>query len=247
MKEELKKMGLTEGEAKVYIALLKIGISKVGLIVKESGVSYSKIYEVLGRLIEKGLVSFIIKEKTKYFQAVEPNKIKEFLDDKEKEIIENKKILDKLIPQLNNLQSNSQEQSSQIFIGIEGLKSAYNILTKESSKGDTLLFSYIHDEKYFENTDLFYNQQFHKFKKLGLKLKGVSTFSFKNSKYFTKPPNFVELRFVDFPLPAIVDIFKDKVLITTWREKPIAFLIQSKEVADNLRKYFEELWKIAKK
>lgn len=247
MKNELKKMGLTEGEARVYLALLKIGASKVGPIVKESGVSYSKIYEVLGRLIEKGLTSFIMKEKTKYFQAVGPNRIREFLDDKEKEIIENKKTLDKLIPKLNNLKLNAPEQNSQIFMGIQGLKSAYDILTKDSNKGDVLLFSYIHDEKYFKNADLFYSQQFHRFKKLGIKLKGISTSNFKNSKYFTNPPNFIELKFVDFPLPALADIFNDKVLFTTWHEKPIAFLIQSKELSDNFRKHFEELWKIAKK
>ena len=50
MKDELKKLGLTEGEASVYLALLKLNSSTVGAIVKDSGVSYSKIYEVLGRL-----------------------------------------------------------------------------------------------------------------------------------------------------------------------------------------------------
>jgi sugar-specific transcriptional regulator TrmB len=66
---ELTKLGLTEGEAKVYLALLKLGSSTVGPIVKKSKVAYSNIYEVLERLISKGLVSFIKKEKTKYFQA----------------------------------------------------------------------------------------------------------------------------------------------------------------------------------
>jgi predicted transcriptional regulator len=246
MKEELKQIGLTEGEAKVYLALLKIGSSKVGAIVKESGVSYSKVYDVLGRLIEKGLASFIIKEKTKHFQAVEPNRIKDFLDNQEKEILENKKILEKIMPQLNNLELNDKRSNAQIFVGLNGLKSAYEILTKDASRGDVLLFSYIHDEKYFENADLFYARQFHRFKGLGLKPRGISTLDFKNSKYFTKPPQFIELKFVGFPLPGIIDIFRDKVLFTTWQEKPIAFLIESKEISDNLRNYFESVWTIAK-
>src|SRR3989338_4398605 len=122
MKEELKQIGLTEGESKVYLALLKIGSSKVGAIVRESGVSYSKIYEVLGRLIEKGLASFIIKEKTKYFQAVEPNRIKDFLDNQEKEILNNKKVLEKIMPQLNNLELGDKRSNAQIFMGLNGLK-----------------------------------------------------------------------------------------------------------------------------
>jgi len=43
---------------------LKLGSSTVGPIVKGSKVSYSKIYEVLGRLLEKGIISYNIKEKT---------------------------------------------------------------------------------------------------------------------------------------------------------------------------------------
>jgi len=246
MKDELKQIGLTGGEAKVYLALLKIGASKVGLIVKESKVSYSKVYEVLGRLIEKGLASYIIKEKTKYFQAVEPNRIKEFLENKEKEIRKNKQLLKKIIVQLNNVKSNEKVQNAQIFIGIDGLKSAYNDLIKNARKRDELFFSYIHDEKYFEIADLFYAQQFHIFKELRLKLKGISTFEFKNSKYFTKVPKFIELKFVNFPLPGIIDVFDNKVLFTTWYEKPIGFLIESNEISNNFRNYFKSIWKIAK-
>ena len=60
--EELKKIGLTNGEARVYSSLLNLESSTVGPITKKSGVAYSKIYEVLQRLIEKGMVSFIIKD-----------------------------------------------------------------------------------------------------------------------------------------------------------------------------------------
>ena len=47
MIQELAQLGLTNGEARVYLSLLKIGLSKVGPIVRDSHVSYSKIYDVL--------------------------------------------------------------------------------------------------------------------------------------------------------------------------------------------------------
>ena len=72
---DLLKIGLTEGETKVYLALSKLGSSTVGPIVKESKVAYSNIYDILNRLIEKGIVSFIIKQKTKYFQAASPSNL----------------------------------------------------------------------------------------------------------------------------------------------------------------------------
>ena len=57
--ELLKEVGLTEGEIKVYLALFKIGASSTGPIVKEAKIHSSKVYPILDRLIEKGLVSFI--------------------------------------------------------------------------------------------------------------------------------------------------------------------------------------------
>ena len=44
---ELLKVGLTDGETKVYLALSEIGSSTVGPIVKKSGIAYSNIYDVL--------------------------------------------------------------------------------------------------------------------------------------------------------------------------------------------------------
>ena len=100
MKEKLIQLGLTEGESKVYLALLKLGSTKVGPLVKLSKVSYSKIYEVTNRLLDKGLINYIIKEKTKYFQAVEPNRILDYLQEKQKQTEEKIKLFNQILPNL---------------------------------------------------------------------------------------------------------------------------------------------------
>jgi sugar-specific transcriptional regulator TrmB len=79
LEKDLESFGLTTGEAKAYLALMTLGPSTVGPIAKKSSISYSKIYEVLQRLIEKGLVSSTTKEKTRHYQAVPPSRIIEFL------------------------------------------------------------------------------------------------------------------------------------------------------------------------
>ena len=88
-KEKLEELGLTSGESKVYEALLVLGPSTVGPVVKKSNVAYSNIYEILNRLLDKGLVSFIVKQKTKYFQAEDINRIKDYLVLQEKELEKN--------------------------------------------------------------------------------------------------------------------------------------------------------------
>lgn len=246
MKEKLKQIGLTDGEAKAYLALLKLSSSTVGPIVKESKISYSKIYEVLGRLIKKGLISYTIKEKTRYFQAVKPNRLADFLDNKEQEIINNKKTLHEILPELQKIKDKRVLQEAEIFVGIKGLKTAYDLLLEGYSKKEPLLFFYIHEEQYAKITNLFYEQEFHHFKTLGIKLNGIATLDYKNSKFFKAPPRFINLRFVNFPLPSTIDLYNDKILQTAWRDKPIGILTHSQEMYENYKKYFNEIWKIAK-
>ena len=52
----LQDIGLTNGESKVYLALLNLGETKTGELAKKSQVSSSKIYKILDRLEKKGIV-----------------------------------------------------------------------------------------------------------------------------------------------------------------------------------------------
>lgn len=78
MISELMEIGLKNGEARVYNSLLKLGSSKVGSIVMDSRVSYSKVFDVLERLILKGLVSFIRIGDIRHINAVEPYILQDF-------------------------------------------------------------------------------------------------------------------------------------------------------------------------
>ena len=52
----LEEIGLTSGEAKVYLALLELGPSKAGGILRKSGLQNSVVHLCLNKLIEKGMV-----------------------------------------------------------------------------------------------------------------------------------------------------------------------------------------------
>jgi len=51
--EILRKIGLSEGEIKVYNALLEIGVTSINNIHKKVGVDRRNIYDILNKLIEK--------------------------------------------------------------------------------------------------------------------------------------------------------------------------------------------------
>jgi len=240
---DLLKIGLTEGEAKVYLALSELGSSTVGPIVKKSGVAYSNIYDILNRLADKGIVSFIIKNKTKHFQAASPSNLIDFLDKKEKEISKQKQSLQNLIPRLEELQELKTKQEAEVFLGKKGLKTAYQKLLKNTTKNDEISFFYNHDEKYGEESNLFYNSITELSQKT--KNRGICNKNYKKS-WFAKSAKHLQMKFTDMPLPGNIDIINDKVLIVSWNDTIFSVLIHSKSFADSLKDYFNHMWKIAK-
>src|SRR3989344_3603240 len=137
-KELLMNLGLTNGEAKVYLALTQLGSSTVGPIVKEAKVAYSNIYEILNRLLKKGLISFIIKEKTKYFQVTSFSQLNEYLNKKEEEIEKEKLSLKKLIPELEKVKISQEKQEAEVFIGFNGVRTAYERLMENNNDKEYL-------------------------------------------------------------------------------------------------------------
>ena len=241
--QELQKIGLTKGEAKVYLALSELGNSTVGPIVKESKVAYSNIYDILNRLIDKGIVSFITKNKTKHFQAAPPTNLLEYLNNKEKEIIEQKTALKNVLSKIEKLQQGKENQEAEIFLGLKGLRSAYEKLIKNSNKDKEILFFNIYKKEYSEQFDLFYKGISNLSK--NLKNRGIVNKEYKKS-WFAKQAKFLKMKFVDFPIPGNIDIVKDKVLIVSWEPTITGILIHSQSIADTMRNYFNEVWKIAK-
>ena len=75
----LENIGITEAETRVYLALVELGSTKNSLIATKSNVAYSKIYKILYRLEQKGLVGHIVKGKVKYFKAMEPKTILDYV------------------------------------------------------------------------------------------------------------------------------------------------------------------------
>lgn len=241
---DLLKIGLTEGESKVYLALSLLGSSTVGPIVKKSSVAYSNIYDILNRLIEKGLVSFIIKNKTKYFQAASPSNLIQYLDKKQEKIVQEKDALKKILPELEKIRESTAKQEAEVFLGKKGLRTAYEKLCKGASKNDEILFFYIQNEKYAEESNLFY----HSITDLvrGTKNRGICNQEYKNS-WFTKKSKHLTMRFSDLPLPGNIDIINDKILLVSWDETIFSVLVHSQSLAGNLRKYFTDMWSKAKR
>ena len=68
----LWNLGLTKNEIKIYLTLLDEGSSTAGIITEKTGIHRRNVYDSIERLIEKGIVGYIVVKGRKHFEAVDP-------------------------------------------------------------------------------------------------------------------------------------------------------------------------------
>lgn len=243
----LESIGLTNGEIKVYLALLKLGNTTVGPIGDESKVTRSKIYDILERLKNKGLASYVTKNSTKYFNAADPNNLISYINAKEQQIKKEKEAIENILPELIKQAQEKQKSVAEIYIGMKGMENAFNALANVFDKKEPY---YAFGAGKGENTkeiQLFFTK-LHK-KRVMCKVKSYIIFNAISKGLFQsqEKSNLVESRYIKITTPAAINIYKDYTIIAILNEEPITFLIRSEETADSFREYFKVMWQTASK
>lgn len=249
----LEEIGLTTGEIKVYLALIEKGQSTTGPVAKKSGISHSKVYMILDKLEKKGLVSHVEKNNINYYLAEEPSRIRDYLDEKKKNIIVMEKRVEDLIPKLRTIRKKSDESEKvRFYRGLRGMASAhehtysklgegeyyctYGITTKRSKKFNRY---WVKDHKRRERAGI------------GCRL----LFNRSTDKKILIDRNkmhLCEARYMPLPIeiPSWVTVYKDTILITMPVddepvENSITVEIQNAPIAESFQIYFDQFWKMA--
>lgn len=123
--EQLKKLNLTDKEARVYLALLELGPATPYKIAKRSRLKRPTAYVIAEELIEKGLIIQVTGEKNKLYMARSPEAYFEEVEDR---LISAKRAL----PELMALQRKKSEKPNILYFeGVDGIKQAYDYRLKE--------------------------------------------------------------------------------------------------------------------
>jgi len=244
--EVLQEVGLTERESRVYLALLELGSTTTGPLIKKSEVPNSKIYEILESLQNKGLVSWIVKGKTKYFQASSPKQLLSLLKDKERKINE-------ILPQLEMKQKLSQSKKSvELFEGVKAIRSMLLGLILDARKGEDFYGFSTGETSQNKEIEEFYEWWGALKINSGLKdhllISSANKQKFLNSltedakKAFEKTKS---LRFSNVFFPGDTAIFRNYVIIFNWDDISTATLITNKNLAKQYKNFFVGLWEKA--
>lgn len=248
--KRLEEIGLTEGEVKVYLALLKLGTTKTGVLALKAGVSSSKVYKILDRLEKKGLVGHVIKGKIKYFRALELERLLDYLNEKEKELFEKKKLIEEMLPELKKEQlASAKLNEATVYQGFKGVTNFFRNLVDELKPGDTyfVIGAYYGEDPQLKFKDFFRKHHLRRIHKK-IKVKMLANYDVKDT-IFKIVKSHSEIKFLPQYLITNMEIvfYKNKTFIAIFTSEPVGFLIESEEATESFRKYFDAFWKIAKK
>ena len=240
--ETLEEFGLSEAEAKVYLALIETGSTLAGAIIKRTGLHRGTTYQILQRLKEKGMVSSIIKGKKQYFEPTNPEFLLNILKEKQEKF---KEILPKLKAKL---EESKEKQEVIVYSGIKGIRSVMDKMLEEIPRGEYYDFGV---SGLFKDVMGPYWDTWQK-RKRKLKIKSYVIF---NEEIKRKNPEllknyFGEARFHPKEYSSITDtiIYKDTVILFIWTAKPpIAVVIRNKDNANSYKNQFNLMWKYSKR
>ncbi|MFA6227568.1 MAG: helix-turn-helix domain-containing protein [Patescibacteria group bacterium] len=240
---ELKKIGLSDKEAKVYLATLELGQASVQDISKKAGVNRPTTYVILDSLIKKGLCStYAGKDKKVRYIAESPEMIISALELEKAEIEEKQKMINDLMPQLRAIY-NKQENKPVVrfFEGKEGLRTMVQEQMSSKSQLIRAFFSLDDLRKVYSAEEV--NKAYQD--RVASKTKTKAIFTLKEGEDRAHPSPLDERLRISadrFPINCDIAFFDNKVRIASLKDKLNGVIIEDKNIYETFVSLFELAW-----
>ena len=241
--KNLKELGLSEGQVSVYSAVLELGIATLNRIHEKTGIERRNIYDILNKLIERGLVSYTVEKGKRTYQCTHPNKIFEEIKKKKEALSAFEKEMPHIISFFEQVKPDIR---AEVFRGNEAIKAllddalnykaTYWIGGNSGVEATPLKNWFKHwMTKRVEKKRTMYDLVDYGTFLEGLLPHDIKTHKKNYYKYCQLPK---ELR-----SPLVILIFGNKVAQILWRKQSFAFVLEAQEIRESFMKYFNYFWK----
>jgi len=235
IKQVLKQLGLSERHAAIYLACLELGSASVQMVSNKAGFARSTCEVVLKSLQGKGFVTSFQKKKARYFSPEEPKKLLEMAREKAR-------VLEEALPQF----------SARYFRGgllptarvYEGETGAMHVFREILSEAKELSAFGSADDVVAAFPDFF--QSFTKErvqKSIPLKLI-LQDSPLARDRQLSGPQQLREIRLMpkEYRYRGMTYLWQNKIAMFSFKEKVIAFVIESEDMATVQKAAFDYMW-----
>lgn len=255
----LIEFGLSEKEAKIYLALLELENAGVSEISKKAGVNRSSAYVVIESLRKKGLISKSAGKKTDTYIAESPNNLITLTEEQIKKQNQIKNNLEEIIAELKPLHKDTRNRPK-IFIysGQEALNKGFSdIFDEQVLRGMKIMRVYqdLSDILNFMPADFIKNDVTH-LKRSGAKMRIICPDNKQSNEVVRQYKKFGSNDdFIIIP----EKIFNERTSIgfssfAVYEDKVECFLpgsslivIEQREIANGFKKLFDLAWEESKR
>lgn len=247
--QDLIPFGMTRTEAKIFLELIVIGGSKIGELIKRTGLHRGTVYNALNDLIRKGFVSFVDKEGIRVYNISGKGVFINLLEKKEKDINSEKKKLEAFFKYMDSLKSENSKQEVSVFYSVEAFKTIFLGMYNECKENKIEYLFLGEGGKMSDAVGLSYykyTQQLKRKSKISCRV--ILSKESKNLPYHKYVVGNIRYLPTKVHSPVNFWIYADKVIFVIWDSKPLVTIkIMSKQLADGFRNYFEGLWEMSEK
>jgi sugar-specific transcriptional regulator TrmB len=247
LEKYLQDIGLTDKEAAVYLALIKIANSAVAELSKNTKIKRATVYMVLESLAKKGLVSGTTIGKKTHYQSEPPERLETLIQQQKIALDEKARLLREIIPQFKNLRNDSASKPTVKYAeGREGIVSLSEEFLR-SKPGGGVIYAICPKELVGK---MLTAQERVRYEEKRLK-KNIKSRVIYVSRKESQPPYPGEERVIldpsKYPIEVDVAVYEDEIKISILGEKPAGIFIRSRELAETIIILFKTTYENLKK
>lgn len=231
----LQKLGLSQNESRVYLALLHMKSGTAVRIAERADIAKSTVYDTLKELAQRGLVNIYKKRGRKHFSPNDPRVLQENL-------AAQGLALTQALPGLQALFGRGAIGSkTDLYTGREGVERVVNEILSEADE----LLGVGSPEELFAHLPEFFPWFTQARKERNIPLRAIFRDSPKaRERRKTDMDDLRESRLVkpDVPFSGFMYMWKDKIAMLTFTDEVVVVVIENRELHIMLRALFELLW-----
>lgn len=239
--ETLQELGLSPNEAKIYEGLLELGQASVPQIALHIGVHKRNIYDIIPKLLKKGLIYQKAESKESKYAPVSPNKLTDLIWEKESK-------LKNILPDLNRqFKKTSTNEAVYIYKGVEGFK---NYLRDILKTGEDVYFIGAKGGWFDRDLQVYIKKFLKEAKAKGIKYHHIFDHAIKLQAPELLPLLGKPYKFLppEYSTTGAIDIFGDHIVtfsglnVKDITEDVTLVVIINRELADCYRTWFKFIW-----
>ena len=241
--KELQHLGLSEKEARVYIASLELGADTAQHIAQKATINRATTYVQIEALKKKGLMSEFEKGKKTLYVVESPDRLQSLLRVFEKELDLKKDEIKRILPALLELAVGAKERPKvKFYEGPEGVQAIWEDFLKTKRKVIEGLVNRDEVSKLFPTYPKAYSS-----KRVEKGIRGNIIYTSRKGPdpAYGDPAQLRTAKFISYeklPLTADITIYDNKIALLTYKTNPIGIIIESKEIAESMRAIFYVIW-----